>query len=209
MSRKEQIIQKALEIMKERGFSGLTMRDLAKSLGMEAASLYNHIASKDDLLERVCFGIATQLEEGILEVNDVYFNAVERLESAVRSHVNVLTQNLDASFVFVHEWRYLSTEAKSAFIKRRNQYEKEFRKIIQLGIDEGAFEEVDPKFAVITLLSALNSLVDWYNKDGDLSPEDVSNHLFEFVCKAVDKPSQPDFYVKPETRNQKLETRNQ
>ena len=195
MSRKEQIIQKALEIMKERGFSGLTMRDLAKSLGMEAASLYNHIASKDDLLERVCFGIATQLEEGILEVNDVYFNAVERLESAVRSHVNVLTQNLDASFVFVHEWRCLSTEAKSAFIKRRNQYEKEFRKIIQLGIDEGAFEEVDPKFAVITLLSALNSLVDWYNKDGDLSPEDVSNHLFEFVCKAVDKPSQPDFYV--------------
>ena len=195
MSRKEQIIQKALEIMKERGFSWLTMRDLAKSLGMEAASLYNHIASKDDLLERVCFGIATQLEEGILEVNDVYFNAVERLESAVRSHVNVLTQNLDASFVFVHEWRYLSTEAKSAFIKRRNQYEKEFRKIIQLGIDEGAFEEVDPKFAVITLLSALNSLVDWYNKDGDLSPEDVSNHLFEFVCKAVDKPSQPDFYV--------------
>ncbi|MDB2588802.1 TetR/AcrR family transcriptional regulator [Bacteroidia bacterium] len=195
MSRKEQIIQKALEIMKERGFSGLTMRDLAKSLGMEAASLYNHIASKDDLLERVCFGIATQLEEGIPEVNDVYFNAVERLESAVRSHVNVLTQNLDASFVFVHEWRYLSEEAKSAFIKRRNQYEKEFRKIIQLGIDEGAFEEVDPKFAVITLLSALNSLVDWYNKDGDLSPEDVSNHLFEFVCKAVDKPSQPDFYV--------------
>ncbi|MGB0242826.1 MAG: TetR/AcrR family transcriptional regulator [Bacteroidia bacterium] len=195
MSRKEQIIQKALEIMKERGFSGLTMRDLAKSLGMEAASLYNHIASKDDLLERVCFGIATQLEEGILEVNDVYFNAVERLESAVRSHVNVLTKNLDASFVFVHEWRYLSAEAKSAFIKRRNQYEKEFRKIIQLGIDEGAFEEVDPKFAVITLLSALNSLVDWYNKDGDLSPEDVSNHLFEFVCKAVDKPSQPDFYV--------------
>jgi AcrR family transcriptional regulator len=195
MSRKEQIIQKALEIMKERGFSGLTMRDLAKSLGMEAASLYNHIASKDDLLERVCFGIATQLEEGILEVNDVYFNAVERLESAVRSHVNVLTQNLDASFVFVHEWRYLSAEAKSAFIKRRNQYEKEFRKIIQLGIDEGAFEEVDPKFAVITLLSALNSLVDWYNKDGDLSPEDVSNHLFEFVCKAVDKPSHPDFYV--------------
>jgi TetR/AcrR family transcriptional regulator, cholesterol catabolism regulator len=195
MSRKEQIIQKALEIMKERGFSGLTMRDLANSLGMEAASLYNHIASKDDLLERVCFGIATQLEEGILEVNDVYFNAVERLESAVRSHVNVLTQNLDASFVFVHEWRYLSTEAKSVFIKRRNHYEKEFRKILQLGIDEGAFEEVDPKFAVITLLSALNSLVDWYNKDGDLSPEDVSNHLFEFVCKAVDKPSQPDFYV--------------
>lgn len=195
MSRKKQIIQKALEIMKERGFSGLTMRDLANSLGMEAASLYNHIASKDDLLERVCFGIATQLEEGILEVNDVYFNAVERLESAVRSHVNVLTQNLDASFVFVHEWRYLSTEAKSVFIKRRNHYEKEFRKILQLGIDEGAFEEVDPKFAVITLLSALNSLVDWYNKDGDLSPEDVSNHLFEFVCKAVDKPSQPDFYV--------------
>lgn len=195
MTRKQQIIQRALEIMKERGFSGLTMRDLAKSLGMEAASLYNHIASKDDLLEKVCFGIASELEEGILEVNDIYFNAVERLESAVRSHVNVLTKNLDASFVFVHEWRYLSPSQKQTFVERRNQYEKEFRKIIQLGIEEGSFEDVDPKFAVITLLSALNSLVDWYNKDGDLSPEDVSNHLFEFVCKAVDKPNQHDFYV--------------
>ncbi len=195
MTRKQQIIQRALEIMKERGFSGLTMRDLAKSLGMEAASLYNHIASKDDLLEKVCFGIASALEEGILEVNDIYFNAVERLESAVRSHVNVLTKNLDASFVFVHEWRYLSPSQKQTFVERRNQYEKEFRKIIQLGIEEGSFEDVDPKFAVITLLSALNSLVDWYNKEGDLSPEDVSNHLFEFVCKAVDKPNQHDFYV--------------
>lgn len=79
MSRKEQIIQKALEIMKERGFSGLTMRDLAKSLGMEAASLYNHIASKDDLLERVCFGIATQLRIRIFAAS--YVKRIQRIPS--------------------------------------------------------------------------------------------------------------------------------
>src|SRR2546427_8680665 len=45
-----QIVQAALSLLDEVGFDGLTMRNLAKKLGIQAASLYWHVRSKQDLL---------------------------------------------------------------------------------------------------------------------------------------------------------------
>ncbi len=188
MTRKEEIRHKALEIMKIHGFNGLTMRLLAKELGIEAPSIYNHIASKDQLLESVCFDLAAKFESAVLEVNDIYFNASEKLEMLVKLHVQILCSDLNASSVFMHDWRYLKDTRRTDFINKRNNYEKQLREIIQLGINEGQFNEVDTKFAAITLLSSLNSVVEWYNPSGSLSPEQVAQQLNQFVQTGLRKP---------------------
>ena len=103
MTRKEQVRKKAVHLMKFHGFSGLTMRLLAKELGIEAASIYNHIKSKDEILETVCFDLAREFELAVLEVNDIYFNATEKLHMLVTAHVKILCADLDASIVFMHE----------------------------------------------------------------------------------------------------------
>ena len=48
---REQVLHAAIALADERGSAGLTMRKLAKELGVEAMSLYNHVANKDDLLD--------------------------------------------------------------------------------------------------------------------------------------------------------------
>lgn len=173
--------------MKNHGFSGLTMRVLAKELGIEAASIYNHISSKDQILEQVCFDLASKFESLVLEVNDIYFNAPEKLNILIKHHVNILCEDLNASSVFMHEWRYLKEEKRVEFIEKRNLYELEIRKIIQLGINEGHFNEVDTKFAALTLLSALNSVVEWFKPSGELSPEQVAQNLAQFVLTGLSK----------------------
>jgi AcrR family transcriptional regulator len=47
---RERVLRAAVALADERGAPELTMRKLAKELGVEAMSLYNHVASKDDLL---------------------------------------------------------------------------------------------------------------------------------------------------------------
>jgi AcrR family transcriptional regulator len=187
MTRKEQVRKKAVHLMKFHGFSGLTMRLLAKELGIEAASIYNHINSKDEILETVCFDLAKEFELAVLEVNDIYFNATEKLHMLVTAHVRILCADLDASSVFMHEWRYLPEESRVEFIEKRRNYEQEIRKIIQLGIDEGDFDEIDTKYAVITLLSAMNAIVEWYNPKGPLQPNEVADRLYNFIGKALTK----------------------
>lgn len=185
MSRKQEIQNEALLMMKEVGFSGMTMRGLAKKLGIEAPSLYNHLKSKDDLLIEVCSNIALQLETQILEVNDIYFNAIDKLKMAIQGHVNVLTQNITASYVFVNEWRFLPSNEKEIFMQRRDKYESEFRRILELGINEGNLQFEDVKITSLTLLSALNSIVDWFHPDGDLSSDEVAKQLFQFVGRGI------------------------
>lgn len=185
MSRKQEIQDEALLMMKEVGFAGMTMRGLANKLGIEAPSLYNHLKSKDELLIEVCSNIALQLETQILEVNDIYFNAIDKLKMAIQGHVNVLTQNITASYVFVNEWRFLPSNEKEIFIQRRDKYESEFRRILELGINEGNLQFQDVKITSLTLLSALNSIVDWFHPDGDLSSEEVAKQLFQFVGSGI------------------------
>lgn len=186
--RKLEIHQVAASLMRSRGYANTTVRDIASEMNMEAASLYNHIASKEEILANICFQFADQLEQGILEINDIYFNAKEKLKMAITQHILLLTQDLDASYVFIHEWKYLTDDKKEEFITRRDVYEKQFRDIVELGEKEGSFLDVDQKFAVITILSALNATIEWYKPSGSLTPQQVADKLTNFILTGLSNP---------------------
>jgi AcrR family transcriptional regulator len=186
-NRKEEIFKTALSLMRVHGYRNTSMRDIAGALNMEAPSLYNHISSKEDLLWQTCTRIAGAFEKGIAEVNDIYFNAQEKLGMAIRSHIQVLTHDLDASYVFVHEWRHLQGDLRDALIVRRDRYEAAFREILAQGESEGVFVDSDNKFALLTILSSLNWVVEWYRPDGDMSPNQIANQLTEFILNGLNK----------------------
>ncbi|MFI6214772.1 TetR/AcrR family transcriptional regulator C-terminal domain-containing protein [Nocardia brasiliensis] len=48
---REKVLRAALSVADEQGLAALSMRKLAQLLGVEAMSLYNHVANKDDLLD--------------------------------------------------------------------------------------------------------------------------------------------------------------
>lgn len=51
-----------MDLADERGIESLTMRGLGRRLGVEAASLYNHVAGKDDLLDGMVERIVSQID---------------------------------------------------------------------------------------------------------------------------------------------------
>lgn len=189
--RKLEILEIAQRLFCENGYAATSIRDIAKAANVEPASLYSHINGKEELLDRTCFMMADKFLTGIDDVNDIYFDAAQKLKMAVDTHINILTNHLDASVVFQHEWRYLSDERKAEFIELRNKYEEGFRVIVQTGIDEGIFNEVDVKFATLALLSSLNWIVEWYDKDGDLTPSEIADRLYQFVLTGLKKRVSP------------------
>jgi AcrR family transcriptional regulator len=48
---RERVVRAAMDLADESGIESVTMRELGRRLGVEAASLYNHVAGKDDLLD--------------------------------------------------------------------------------------------------------------------------------------------------------------
>lgn len=184
-SRKQSIIQTAERLFSLNGYLATSMRDIAREEGMEAASLYSHIKSKDELLESICFRMADEFLKAIDEVNDIYFNAVEKLKMAVRLHVSIITRDIDASIVFLKEWRHLAEPRLSEFKRMRRKYEDGFTQILINGENENVFSAPDKKFAVLTILSALNWITEWYNPDGKMTPQEIADHLSEFIMSGL------------------------
>ena len=59
---RERVLRAAIALADERGMDAVTMRELGRRLGVEAASLYNHVAGKDDLLDGVVDVVVAQID---------------------------------------------------------------------------------------------------------------------------------------------------
>ena len=197
INRKEQIQQTAAKLFREKGFEASTMRDIASNMNIEAASLYHHIKSKEEILENICFGMGEKFLIALREVNDIYFDAEKKLTMAILYHVQIMTSNLDEAAVFLNEWRSLPPVSLLKFKKARDQYESEFRIIIKDGKNEDIFDNVDEKFAALTVLSAVNSIYTWYNPKGRLSPNEIANRLSTFILGGLRKKLVTDIDFKP------------
>jgi len=187
INRKEQITETAAKLFRKKGYIGTTMRDLAAELGIEAASIYHHVKSKEELLETICFDMASKFILNVKEVNDIYFNAEEKLRLAIKLHIETITLNQNKSAVFLQEWRNLNEPNLSKFKMLRDQYENQFTTIIIDGENEDIFDFVDKKFAVLSILSTINFVNEWYNSEGKMNAAEIAEKLSNFILGGLRK----------------------
>lgn len=53
MNTREKIIYEALNLFSKKGFDAISVRDIAKAVGIKASSLYNHFKNKQDILDTI------------------------------------------------------------------------------------------------------------------------------------------------------------
>ncbi len=197
INRREQIISTAAKLFRNKGYAASSMRDIANELNIEAASLYHHIKSKEEILEMICFSMANKFLSSIAEVNDIYFNAEERLRKAILHHVEIITEDIDKSAVFLREWRSLPENSLNDFVQLRNHYESEFTKIMESGVQEDVFDHVDVKFAVLSVLSSVNWINEWYRPEGKMGVNEIAQKISDFVLGGLRKKLVTDINYKP------------
>ena len=86
-------------MFREKGFAATSMRDLAEMVGIEAASLYNHIRSKNEILEAICFDVANIFNTHIESIEAGSQNPIEKIESLLRFHIQQMIENYEEVYV--------------------------------------------------------------------------------------------------------------
>ena len=184
-SRRREIDTVASELFHANGYAATSVRDIAKALDIQAASMYAHVASKEDVLWSIVDGAATAFERATAAAEVEASDPVDRLAALVEAHVEVVTADPGRSSVFVTEWRHLSGERRASIAERRDAYEARFRGAIADGIAIGAFRQTDPALAAAFLLTALNGIASWYRPDGRLSPDRIADHYVELALGSL------------------------
>lgn len=186
-SRKIQIESAATLMFRQKGYTASSMRDLASALGIEAASLYSHVKSKEEILQKICFRIAMNFLEGLQIVLDRKNDALNTLREAIIMHCQVMTRDVSASAVFWNEWKHLSGQSAEDFKKMKDGYENAFVELIEDGIKNGVLRETDSRFTTMSILSSLNCIHTWYRPQGKWTADEVGEQLANMLLKGIQK----------------------
>jgi TetR/AcrR family transcriptional regulator, cholesterol catabolism regulator len=188
---REDILIAAANVFQERGYQGATMADIAAKVRLTAGSLYHHFpAGKRDLLLAV-------LNEGLDIVLKQVDEAIaagqspeETLRRMIEIHVLGVTQNqsVGAAMVFeIHTVLDLNEDAagRDAFLDRRDEFERRYRQVIERGIRDGVFHEVDIPIFTKALLGADNWVSVWYKPGGRLSGKEIAARMADTFLAAL------------------------
>jgi AcrR family transcriptional regulator len=163
------------------------MRDLAAQLGMEAASMYYHIGSKDEILEKICFEVANNYLEHLEEIEIQETSFLDKLKELIRFHVRMMIVNGPEVSVTNHDWKYLTKEKLATFKELRKLYETRLETLISAGIEAGELAAVNPQVALFTILSSLRWVEYWWKPQRGISAKELENNIITLLLKGIEK----------------------
>jgi len=164
------ILEVAVELFKEKGYMGSSVRDLATKLNIKAASLYAHIRSKEEILEWICFGVANDFFEELQEVKSTKISAQEKLNLFIEKHLAVVLKNRDVTHIYSNEWKHLE-ERLPEFIELRKNYQQEVEELISEIYKAQNWELKSPVFTTRFILHTLNNSYFWFKRNTESTSE--------------------------------------
>jgi len=184
-TRKEEIITVASRLFKEKGFSAVSVRDIAQEMGMKAASLYNHINSKQEILSSLIIKLAKDFTDGMGAVLEEESSPLAKIEALIRLHIDITVNQSEALAALNNDWMHLQGQDLMDFVQMREEYEENFRKIIKHGIALGQLQPHHPEVILFSILSTLRTLYLWYQKRGKLDVNILKKDMVAVLLKGI------------------------
>ena len=188
-SRKEAIITAATRLFLDKGFAATSMRDLAEQVGVEAASLYNHIRSKNEILEAICFDVANVFNVHMESVEGSRPDSIRKIEELLRFHIRQMVGNYEAVYVSDREWKHLDEPYLSNFHQQRRNYRKKFAAIIETGISRGEIRPIDAPTAVLIILHAISGIESWHRSKAKIGAQELEDNMVTIMIDGLRKHS--------------------
>ncbi|AHD01511.1 TetR/AcrR family transcriptional regulator [Leisingera methylohalidivorans] len=178
------IREAALRLFAQQGYAAVSMRQIAKEVGVQAGALYNYTPDKQSLLFSLMKGHMAELLAAWDAVPPAA-GAMERLRAFTGFHIRFHQERPDAVFIAYMELRNLTAENFAVIETLRRDYENGVEGILKEGGEQGVFRISDTKIATLAVIAMLNGVNTWYRSEGRLSLDEVERVYWGMVQKAV------------------------
>jgi AcrR family transcriptional regulator len=185
ISRKDVIVSKAATLFREKGYKAASMRDLAEAVGVEAASLYNHIKSKSELLHELVFSVANKFVIKMDEIESENISSLEKMEKLLRFHITEMIHNYEEVYVSDREWKHLSDPYLSNYQNQRRVYRKRIAAIIEEGIRNKEIKTIDAPTVVLIFLHAVSGIESWHRSTKKITAEELEQNMVTILIDGL------------------------
>ncbi len=183
--RKTEIRNVSATLFKERGYSAVTMRDIAQVMDIKAASLYNHIKSKQEILVLIIIEIAEEFTSVMNEIVASETTAIQKIERVIQLHIDITLLDSNALACLNNDWMHLTDSDLAYFVKMREDYEENFRTIVKKGVDDGEIKNLNLEVIIFSTLSTLRTLYLWYGKKKSPNPAVLKSNMIDVLLNGI------------------------
>jgi AcrR family transcriptional regulator len=175
----------ALELFASVGYQAASMRQIARAVGIQPASLYNHYPSKEALLWDICREAMDELLANADAAIGRDDEPEQQLRRFVRQHTRFHIERRRAALVINRQLASLSPAHYAEITEMRDAYERKLRGLLRRGANEGLFHIPDARLASYAVLAIGLHVSVWYRDDGRLSAERIIDHHERLAVQLV------------------------
>lgn len=188
--RRKQIIDALRKLIIEYGSENVTVRRIAKEIGVSQGAIYRHFKSKREILSF----LVDYIEENLLgdvEKSETLGNTLQFLENILRNHISAVEQRKGVSFLVVAEIVSLGDKRLNKKIfEVLNNYISHIKEVLVRGVKSGEIKQsIDPEMAATIFFSIVQGLVTiWALSNYSFALEEKYQGLWKFFHHALKNP---------------------
>jgi TetR/AcrR family transcriptional regulator, cholesterol catabolism regulator len=161
-NRDAEVFDAAIKIMATKGYSAMTIQEVADAVGVLKGSLYHYFSSKEDLLFSVIENSYLNAAAEAKEVAALGLGPLEELLEYLRRQVVWYLNNQDLAKIYQTEARHLKGERLEQMKQRGRNYEKYMVDLIVAAQENGTIQNrAHPRIIFGYVGGALESVRNW------------------------------------------------
>ena len=154
-------------------------------MDIKAASLYNHIKSKQEILVLIIIQLAEEFIAVMNEIVGSEESTIQKIERVIQLHVDITVRNSDALACLNNDWMHLTDPELAYFVKMREDYEQSFRAIIEKGIHDGEILNLNHEVIIFSILSTLRTLYLWYDQTNNMNKKTLQVNMTKVLLHGI------------------------
>jgi AcrR family transcriptional regulator len=182
---RDDILEAAAQVFRQKGFHGASMANIAKAVNLQKPSLYHHVSSKQEILLELLDRALELLLERISPIATQNIPAEERLRQMIREYLQILAENTDLSAVLLFEHRSLESKQHARHVPNRDKFEALWRNVLSDGVRTKRFDCDDVGLIARAILGMMNWTVTWYRPQGDLTIKQIADQYSDLLLNGL------------------------
>jgi AcrR family transcriptional regulator len=183
--KRERILQEAVTLFYERGFTGTTLDDIAAELGVTKPFIYTHFRSKVELLAALCQPTIELSLAAVIAAAEGEGTPTQRLHRAMADFAQVVLQRQANIAIFFREEKNLAPEALEEINTLRKKFDRVLSELLREGVAAGEFHIADVNVAALALGGMISWAYTWHRPEGRLTLESVCDTLAGLALRMV------------------------
>ncbi|CAN5343787.1 TetR/AcrR family transcriptional regulator [soil metagenome] len=179
------IVQAALDSFSAVGYSATSMRDIARVVGIQPASIYNHFSSKEEILWFAYCEAMETLESMQERARDTALGVVGQVRAFVYAQALFHSTHHRLAHISNSQMVSLSEAHYEAAARWRDEYEKSLRALLTQGVEQGLMNIPNPRVYSYAVLQMGIAIATWYRPGGTLTPATIADDYVEMTMRIL------------------------